>query len=279
MTRPIRTIVAALASPDAEDYVLFAAMQLANRADAALQVVQVVPPPVPPDARKEIRRRLEAYVRAHRRRHGIRCHVAFGDPSRELSRFAEERGADLLVVGSTRRGKLGRRILGTTAGRVLRHAHVPVFVVRQPSEPRSRHVLLAIGLSEGDAHAARLGMGMAEALAPGGPPLFRCLSVVPVETGDPSLNADEQMRAGGAEELERFIGEQAGPNGRMVARLRAGAPVEQIVTEATEWPADLLVVGTRGGSGPSRWEMGSVAERVVRDAPCNVLVVPPPEEA
>lgn len=45
---------------------------------------------------------------------------------------------------------------------------------------------------------------------------------------------------------------------------------------ASELDADLLVVGSHGRHGVARWLLGSVAEAVVRQAPCPVLVVPPP---
>lgn len=49
-----------------------------------------------------------------------------------------------------------------------------------------------------------------------------------------------------------------------------GAPVDAILHAADH--ADLLVLGTHGRRGPSRWWLGSVAERVVRGSPVPVLV-------
>jgi hypothetical protein len=47
------------------------------------------------------------------------------------------------------------------------------------------------------------------------------------------------------------------------------------VAEAAEWRADLLVVGTHARAWAARLALGSVAEAALRDAPCNVLAVPP----
>lgn len=52
-----------------------------------------------------------------------------------------------------------------------------------------------------------------------------------------------------------------------------GAPVEELVNLAKAKNTDLLVVGTHGRTGLSRWVMGAVSERVVRLAECPVLVV------
>ena len=52
-----------------------------------------------------------------------------------------------------------------------------------------------------------------------------------------------------------------------------GSPAEDIVRLAREIKADLIVIGTHGRHGLSRVFLGSVAERVVRTAPCPVLTV------
>jgi universal stress protein A len=58
-------------------------------------------------------------------------------------------------------------------------------------------------------------------------------------------------------------------------RFEEGDPVKQIVRVCTETNCDLVVMGTRGKTGISRWFTSSVAEEVVRKSPCSVLVVKP----
>lgn len=52
-----------------------------------------------------------------------------------------------------------------------------------------------------------------------------------------------------------------------------------ILAEAEAWPAEVIVMGTHGRRGIKRLLMGSVAEAVVRDAQCPVLLVHHPEQA
>jgi nucleotide-binding universal stress UspA family protein len=66
-----------------------------------------------------------------------------------------------------------------------------------------------------------------------------------------------------------------GSLGRVVCHLRFEVPHHEIAQLATDLEADLVVLGTHGRKGPSRWLMGSVAEVVVRLSPCPVLVVRP----
>lgn len=63
---------------------------------------------------------------------------------------------------------------------------------------------------------------------------------------------------------------------RVIRRLLRGDPVAEIVQLAGEVKADLIVMGTHGRGGLSRLLMGSVAEGVMRKAPCPVVTVKAP---
>ena len=82
-----------------------------------------------------------------------------------------------------------------------------------------------------------------------------------------------------AEAIERLNEELTGIHRKHVptfcpenCHIRAGRPYEQIVRLAREIDADLIVLSTRGHSGLKHLLLGSTAERVVRNAPCPVLV-------
>lgn len=76
-------------------------------------------------------------------------------------------------------------------------------------------------------------------------------------------------------ELSRFV-EARTPAGYPVStRIEHGPVVRQILHDALELPADLIVMGTHGHGGFERLLLGSVTEKVLRKAPCPVLTVPP----
>lgn len=78
---------------------------------------------------------------------------------------------------------------------------------------------------------------------------------------------------GAADELrERF------PGLEVFAHVHAGRPAEALLAAARELDVDRIVVGSAGRTGLSHLLLGSVAERVVRLAPCPVLVVKEPAE-
>ncbi len=89
-----------------------------------------------------------------------------------------------------------------------------------------------------------------------------------------SVPSSEDQRVAmeqGRKELEKVV--PADPNIRFDHRLRHGVPADEISELAEAEQADLIVMGTHGRSGLKRLLMGSVAETVVRRAPCPVLTL------
>lgn len=75
-------------------------------------------------------------------------------------------------------------------------------------------------------------------------------------------------------ELESFLAERRPHGVEVQGKVRFGDAAAEVLAEAREWQADLLVVGTQGRSGLARLMLGSVAGPVLRGAACNVLVIP-----
>jgi universal stress protein A len=76
------------------------------------------------DARQQIAQMVPHQARASRTVH---VRIATGDPSAEISRVAAAIDADIIVIGATTRGAIGRRLLPSTAARVMRASEVPVL--------------------------------------------------------------------------------------------------------------------------------------------------------
>ena len=79
------------------------------------------------------------------------------------------------------------------------------------------------------------------------------------------------------EQLEQRVGEARAAGHTARAVIRAGAPHAEIVAAVRDEQADLVVLGTQGRGGIDRALLGSVADRVIRTAPCPVLAVREPE--
>lgn len=87
---------------------------------------------------------------------------------------------------------------------------------------------------------------------------------------------DKQTRADAVKELEKLADYLKKAKIRAKTVLVKGVPVNQIVRAAKRLKCDLIVLATHGRTGLRHVLMGSVAENVVRRAPCPVLTVRPP---
>ncbi|HEX6748900.1 MAG TPA: universal stress protein [Longimicrobium sp.] len=297
MPESIRTIVVGVATlahddpahPHAgEDPVLAPAVELARGLGALLHVVHVYEIPTPvlaayaqyvPYVDEELRGRygrdVLARLEAQVARFGydrIRCHSVEGSPGRTLVELASREHAGLIVVGATRRGRFWRNLLGTTADRVIRGSPVPVLVVHQPFAAPVRRVLLTTDLSHESARLHDRGADTAVALF-GDRLALRTLMVVWFDVLLPPPLKEDALREEAQAELRAFVAER--PRGaRIEPRVRFGEVAREVVREAEEWQADLVVLGTHGRSGFSRLALGSTAAATLRGACCNVLVVP-----
>jgi nucleotide-binding universal stress UspA family protein len=104
---------------------------------------------------------------------------------------------------------------------------------------------------------------------------FRAPLLLLHATGAPSMPAEIHERTGqaAADALTHSV-ERLREHGLGVRGLLApGSAAEEIVRTAAVEHASLVVMGTHGRTGMTRVLMGSVAERVVREAPCPVLTV------
>lgn len=83
----------------------------------------------------------------------------------------------------------------------------------------------------------------------------------------------EEARKWAEATLETWVAEARAAGLTARPALRTGAAHREVVALATDERADLIVIGTHGRGGVDRALLGSVADRVVRLAPCPVLTV------
>jgi nucleotide-binding universal stress UspA family protein len=88
-----------------------------------------------------------------------------------------------------------------------------------------------------------------------------------------STSSQAELIKSARAELEKLSDSALGPDGHCQVSVRGGVPWQEVVDAARESDADLIIVATHGHTGLAHVLLGSVAERVVRHAPCPVLVV------
>ncbi|HEX2081386.1 MAG TPA: universal stress protein [Longimicrobium sp.] len=290
MNQPLCTIVAGIATLDTPDPLLPAAIALARRTGARLHLVHVYPGdaeaaewhfatrPILGNAVDADSRELSLWLelQAHGMWPGgsVECAALPGRAGEVLPRYAAEVGASLLVLAPTHRQGAAGAVLGTTAARVLRVSTVPVLVLRDAlAQAPARRVLLPTDLSQHSARALPLARELASALAGSAEqelwPLFVSVPELDAEGTSPATVLSEA----GAE-MAGFLASVPG-FASIRGSVHMGFPAHHILAVAREWGADLVVLGTHGRRGLPRFFLGSVAETVLRKAPCSALVIPP----
>ncbi len=84
---------------------------------------------------------------------------------------------------------------------------------------------------------------------------------------------ENEMRSNGEKQLAELIEREVGAALPCAALVRSGRVVSEIVAIAGEAAIDLIILSTHGHTGLKHVLLGSVAENVVRHAPCPVLIV------
>ncbi|MFB6137396.1 MAG: universal stress protein [Halobacteriaceae archaeon] len=212
----------------------------------------------------------------------VETHVREGRPADALATTAAERSADLVVVGRTGTGGVGRRLLGSVTDRLLRTVDRDVLVV--PDDLvlgdgwAADTVLAPTDGSEAAERAAAPAAGVADALGA----TLAVLGVVDLQAeagmfsaGGVSEEFVEHQEARRREDVEAFLAaarRTAAPTTRTA--VRRGRPHEEIAAHAEAVGAGLVVMASRGESTFAGQLLGSVTDRVIRLAGVPVLVVP-----
>jgi nucleotide-binding universal stress UspA family protein len=214
------------------------------------------------------------------------CHLSKGAPSfDEICRIAQRISADLIVMPTHGYRGLRHVFLGSTAERVVQHSPCPVFVVRRKKRKSetgrmsSAHtILVPVDFSNSSREGLRYAIRFANEFGARIVLLHATYlgyiyssegnGIYDVRAMQESAlkNARRQMR-----ELVRTVNFG---HAKFETVFTDESPVLDICAFAKDHDVDLIVTSTHGLTGLKHVLIGSIAERVVRHAPCPVLVLP-----
>lgn len=216
--------------------------------------------------------------------------VALGDPAGQILRTVTHREPDLVVMATHGRGTLGRALFGSVADRIVRSSPVPVLLVRPavtaptPATATLTRLLVPLDGSElaeaalpvATTLAQRLGVPVQLVRATNSAMVLATLGGSGPVLAVPPAELYEQLGSDLEREATTYltgVAERLRAEGITASwEVRSGSPYAEIA-DATE-PGDLLVMTSHGRGGMMRWLLGSVAEKLVREAPAPVLLVP-----
>ena len=214
-----------------------------------------------------------------------------GEPDEEIVTAVERRGVDMIAMASHGRCALGRAIFGSVADRVARSSTVLVLIVRTTDEVADTETVVSrIVVPLDGSEIARRALPVAAELArhfaapvhvvraidpvtalPVAPGVFGASSINVEVTDQIWQEAESEARATVRDAVSQLHGEGIDASGAILN----GSPFFAI-SEATR-PGDLLVLTSHGRGGVRRWLLGSVAEKLMREADAPVLLVPATE--
>jgi nucleotide-binding universal stress UspA family protein len=206
------------------------------------------------------------------------------DPGRVIAEEVEAAQVDLVVVGSHGHGAVERLVLGSTSDGIVRRAPCPVLVVPPGAslahDGRFRRLLCGIDFSPASLRAFRYALHLAAA-DDAQVTLLHAIEVPP-ELRDRQIAAafdvDAVRAAAAVAARQRLTGLSPGhdaPPARISVNVRQGPADKELLAEARQRNADLIVLGTHGRNVVDRWLFGSNTDAVLRDAPCPVLTIRP----
>jgi nucleotide-binding universal stress UspA family protein len=200
---------------------------------------------------------------------------ADGSPAHALHDLAEREHASLLVIGSSKRGQLGRVLPGAVTDRLLHGAPCPVAVAPAGFAAEAAPRVIGIAFTDTpDGHAA---LDAARALAGQTGARVRALVVAePLDwlytgtlDGIALADADRARRARAERTLAVAL-DTIGPERSAGSRILTGRPAPALA--AASGDVDLLVCGSRGYGPVRTLVLGSTSHALVREAACPVLV-------
>jgi nucleotide-binding universal stress UspA family protein len=205
--------------------------------------------------------------------------VPSSSPARGLHELAYRIGADLILVGSSRHGRIGRIMAGSTALSLLHGSPCAIGIAPSGYRERADESIsrVAVGF-DGSEESGQALMAASRLAAEAHATLNLVTAAVPppVTVGKGGMTSWHALLEAIEEQSRERLSEarEAVPEGVEVdGTLISGDPVEAL-TSAANQPGTVMVIGSRGYGPLRRVLLGSVSTALVRSAPCPVIVTP-----
>jgi nucleotide-binding universal stress UspA family protein len=134
-------------------------------------------------------------------------------------------------------------------------------------------ILIPVDFSETSSQAVQTGKVFAKKLGGVKVVLFHVVEEIEYYPGFVMPPIFEELKENARKELDNVAQELRAEGLPVDVEVGVGSPSQKIVQLAKSLPADLIVMGTHGRTGFSHALLGSIAEKVVRQAYCPVMTV------
>jgi universal stress protein E len=201
--------------------------------------------------------------------------LTFGSPYSGIVDTADNENASLILTGSGESRQGDKFLLGTTTERIIQRSEKPVFVVKEGVPLNVQHILCPVDHSLTSRRALKNAITMAHRFKAD----LTVLSVCEIQRSkwfiqeeDRKMENEDRLEEH-KKKFDKFLENFNFTGLNWKKEVRKGNPSEEILNTISEKMIDLLVMGTTGKTGLSRWMMGSVTEKVVREVPCSFITL------
>ena len=257
-----------------------------ERAEAALDWAYALPaqrirllrvcPEEPPDTQAAAQYLEEVAARFRPPERRIETRIAYGGPAESIVDDAAD--ADLIVMSTQGAGGGGRLLFGSVADRVARHAPAPTLLLRGGHHPVAAQPVRRIVAALDGSLAAERALPLATLLARHLGVPIHLVSVSDQITSRAERDSEHRPRDGSAprdEAPDTYLGRTAASLEALdvsaSTEVRSGPAAVEVM--ATLGSGDLLIITTHGQGAARRWQIGNVAEKLLRQAAAPVVLV------
>lgn len=232
--------------------------------------------PSPPLSLETIKNNVLLHLRTQLRRHGLPtwpASVRFGPTGWSIIETAHELGAQMIVLGLGKHGRVAQIFGAETANKVARRTDLPTLAVHANARGLPRIAVVAMDFGESSISAAQEALKL---LLPGGE-----LHLVHVAGSfNMTSMADSAWKVSYAEAVEKQFASLTHKLEPMTARLirtklLAGDVVDSVTAYAKTVGADLIAAGSHNQGIVERVLLGSTTAQILRASTCSVLIAPP----
>lgn len=222
----------------------------------------------------------DLYLRSVKKRYlpslvPIETAVITGKPDKDIIEYAKAHHTDLIIMSTHGRSGITRWSFGRTADKVLRRSPCPTVILRSEHDIKPEQFKRILLPLDGSLLAERVLEPVLEMVKAVTVELF-LIQVVEKSSfygfGHDEAHLNEDIDA--AQSYLAELQDRAIPKGLVVnTHVGVGSAADVIVDYAEEQKIDLILISSRGDSGFDSWMFGSVAEKVMKGAPCAILVI------
>lgn len=264
------------------------ALKTAQQQDAELHILHVIPKyknkPLPKMFKQQAEELIKAVLADEfptYKNLKIKIEVIISsEPYAEILQYADKIKAELIIMGIHSKVKFRDLFVGTTIERVIRLGRKPVLMVKNKAIVPYDNIVSGIDLAPASRNALRIAMDLYPKAT------FDLVHTYPVpHTGALAYqyavevfdsykeSHQKEMAAFKHTEESYFSKNHNDAKKQLNVHIDEGSPLKEILKIAKQKSADLLTIGAHGKSMMTPSKLGGVAEDILANPPCDVLIV------